>query len=99
MFSHLDQAQADAGKILARQPVQQLKQLQLIVEIVLEPQDGLVMIAEARERAVPLGKSQAEVAVAPQLKSDSPRARISESASSDAVSGTGPSWSGSRQAR
>ena len=64
MFSHLDQAQADAGEILARQPVQQLKQLQLIVEIVLEPQDGLVVIAEARERAIPLGESRADVAVA-----------------------------------
>ena len=57
MAADLDHAERKAREILFREPVEDLQQLQLVVQVVLEPEDDLVLIAERRQRGVALGES------------------------------------------
>jgi hypothetical protein len=48
-----------AVAVLTREPIEDLQQLQLVVQIVLEPEHGLVVGAEIAERSIPLGEARA----------------------------------------
>src|SRR5262249_55940063 len=73
----LNQAQLSSTVVVAGKPVQQLEQLQLIIQVVFEPQHDLLVLAGQFECAVAVGKSGAEVFVnVPAKAGQSPRANI-----------------------
>src|SRR4051812_21871978 len=79
MRADLDDAEFRLAKFLSREPIQQLDQLQLVIEVMLEPQHYFFMPPKVCERLIATLKlSMYEFIVAPSKRCQRPRAHVRE---------------------
>src|SRR5579859_4890187 len=64
----LDQRELYLAQLLCREPVQQLNQLQLVKQVVFEPENHLIVLAEIFQRLIARRKTCADTFVAARAK-------------------------------